>query len=88
MTKNQKFYEGQYVLANGVIGFSNGMEKSTIRVKVLKVLGPNDVLVITASIRDAGTRLVLDPSQLEDIGDEANTKWVKAGPNEYGPPIY
>jgi hypothetical protein len=43
------------------------------------------VLVITASIIDSGTKLVLNPSQLEDVNDEGN--WIDAAPDEYGPPI-
>jgi len=85
MTKNQEFYEGQYVLANDLIGFANGRERRNLRVRVLKILGPYDVLVITASITDSGTKLVLNPSQLEDVDDEGN--WVKAAPNEYAQPI-
>jgi len=85
MTKNQEFYEGQYVLANDLIGFGNGRERKDLRVRVLKILGPYDVLVITASITDSGTKLVLNPSQLEDVDDEGN--WVKAAPNEYAQPI-
>ena len=85
MTKNQEFYEGQYVLANDLIGFGNGRERRDLRVRVLKILGPCDVLVITASIIDSGTKLVLNPSQLEDVNDEGN--WVKAGANEYAQPI-
>lgn len=85
MSNTTKFYEGQYVLANDLIGFANGRERRDLRVRVLKILGPYDVLVITASIIDSGTKLVLDPSQLEDVNDEAN--WVKAGANEYAQPI-
>jgi hypothetical protein len=85
MTKNNKFYEGQYVLANDLIGFGNGRERRDLRVRVLKILGPYDVLVITASIIDSGTKLVLNPSQLEDVNDEGN--WVKAAPGEYAQPI-
>lgn len=85
MTKNNKFYEGQYVMANDLIGFGNGRERKDLRVRVLKILGPYDVLVITASITDSGTKLVLNPSQLEDVDDEAN--WVKAAPGEYAQPI-
>ena len=73
------------MLANDLIGFANGRERRNLRVRVLKILGPYDVLVITASITDSGTKLVLNPSQLEDVDDEGN--WVKAAPNEYAQPI-
>ena len=73
------------MLAYDLIGFGNYRERRDLRVRVLKILGPYDVLVITASIIDSGTKLVLNPSQLEDVNDEGN--WIDAAPDEYGPPI-
>ena len=52
----------KYAIASGLKGF--GIHTS-LRVRVLEVRG-DYVWVITADMADAGTRLVLDPSQLTD----------------------
>lgn len=56
-----------YALATGLKGF--GPNTSTLRVHVLEVRD-GVAFVITADLADAGTRLVLNPSQLEPEGSE------------------
>lgn len=49
-----------YAIAHKLIGFSS----SDLRVKVTRIDGQN-AFVSTADLRDAGTQLVLDVSQIE-----------------------
>ena len=54
----------KYALASKLVGFSS----TTLRVQVLRSEGDYR-WVITADLRDAGTKLVLDASQVRDEPD-------------------
>jgi hypothetical protein len=50
----------QYAIARNLKGFGT----DTLRVKVLRVASPYDVIVVTADLVDAGTTLAISPEQL------------------------
>jgi hypothetical protein len=57
---------GGYYRVDNLIGFSKHGDRTSLRCKVLRVAGPYDVIVITADIRDAGTKLAVDTNQLKE----------------------
>jgi len=52
--------QNQYFMASGLIGFSS----DSLRVRLVRDFGNGDVLVMTASLLDAGCKLLLKRSQL------------------------
>jgi len=52
--------DSQYFIASGLIGFTS----DSLRVRLVRDFGNGDVLVMTASLLDAGCKLLLNKSQL------------------------
>lgn len=81
MNTDSKLSVGTYALATGLIGFSD----STLRVYIARIEGAGvlstnaQVFVRTADLRDAGTPLVLDASQIKLIDEAAATVTHKTG---------
>jgi hypothetical protein len=54
-----------HLLASGLRGFAS----SSLRVRLVETLRDGSVAVVTADLLDAGTPLVLSPSQVEEVRD-------------------
>jgi hypothetical protein len=56
---------GDYAMASGLFGFGKTIkEVCNLRVKVIRIAGPFDIIVKTASLLDAGSMLAVRPEQL------------------------
>ena len=66
MTKQNQLEVGEYAMASGLFGFGKTIkEVCNLRVKIVRIASPFDVVVKTASLLDAGSVLVVSPEQLQ-----------------------
>jgi hypothetical protein len=66
MTKQNQLEVGEYAMASGLFGFGKTIKEiCNLRVKIVRIAGPFDVVVKTASLLDAGSMLVVSPEQLQ-----------------------
>ena len=52
-----------YAIANNLVGFKT----NSLRVRITRVMNASQVEVITCSLSDAGTWLIIHPNQLSDF---------------------